>query len=396
MATANAIVAQSGGPTAVINQSLVGVVETLRNDDRFGKVFGARHGVAGMVADDLVDLSSISQNQLDLVAATPSAALGSSRDKPDKAYCERIFEKLRDRDIRYFFYIGGNDSADTCRIVNEVSDESGYELRCFHVPKTIDNDLEKNDHTPGYASAARYVGLAFMGDNLDNRALPGVKINVVMGRHAGFLTAASALMRRDSEDGPHLIYVPEATFDLERFTRDVQEIYSSLGRCQIAVSEGIHDADGQAIGAKLISGEADDHGNVQLSGSGALGDLLAEHLKKNLTAPAGQKLRVRADTLGYPQRCYPDASSVDQEEARAVGRFAAETAMRGDLDGSIAIQRAAGDSYKANITVVRLTDVAGHTRHLPEEFIVDGRNISTAFANWLRPLAGDLPAIGRL
>ncbi len=203
--TGNAVIGQSGGPTAVINQSLVGVIEGLKtglaSSGKVKTIYGMRHGVRGLVkagTEGLVDLTSIDKTKLETIARTPSAALGSTRDKPDDAYCEKILEGCRRNDIRYFFYIGGNDSADTCRIVSEKAAAAGYELHCFHVPKTIDNDLLQNDHTPGFPSAARYVALAHMGDALDNASLGGVKINIVMGRHAGFLTAAAALARGTS------------------------------------------------------------------------------------------------------------------------------------------------------------------------------------------------------
>ncbi|MEM1165125.1 MAG: 6-phosphofructokinase [Planctomycetota bacterium] len=392
----NAILAQSGGPTAVINQSLVGVVEGLRGVEAIGKVLGARHGVRGMIEEQIVELHDLPQDRLDRVAATPSAALGSTRDKPDAAYCEKIFAVLQKLDVRYFFYVGGNDSSDTCRIVNELSNDSGYELRCFHVPKTVDNDLMENDHTPGYPSAARYVAKAFMGDNLDNAAIPGIKINVIMGRHAGFLTAASALGRTDLGDGPHLICIPERAFSLDTFTQEVARCVDEHGRCQIAVSEGIHDEDGEALGAKLIKGEADAHGNVQLSGSGALGDMLADYLKKHLTPAGGTPLRVRADTLGYPQRCFPDASFIDQREARAAGRFAAEKATQGDLDGSIAIKRDSTAPYESHMERVELTDIAAKTRVMPDEFIDGTFGVTPAFTDWLRPIVGELPVVDRL
>ena len=220
----NAIIGQSGGPTAVINQSLVGVVEGLRQGLHAAgivkTIYGMRHGVKGFVKGDLVDLTDFHQDRLDRLAATPSAGLGSTRDKPDRAYCEKILEACKKHDIRYFFYIGGNDSSDTCRIVAEMAEATKYDMRCFHVPKTVDNDLMENDHTPGFPSAARFVAMACMADFMDNISLPGIKINVVMGRHAGFLTAAGALARRHdrdlnplgdqaSTDGPQLIYVPE-------------------------------------------------------------------------------------------------------------------------------------------------------------------------------------------
>ncbi|MEM9250876.1 MAG: diphosphate--fructose-6-phosphate 1-phosphotransferase, partial [Planctomycetota bacterium] len=299
----NAVVGQSGGPTAVINQSMVGVVEGLRahGNGNVAKILGAKHAVAGIVKSDFIDLTDTPQATLDLVAGTPSSALGSSRDKPDAAYCERIFEAFEKNDVRYFFYIGGNDSSDTCRIVNEVAKSKGYDLRAYHVPKTIDNDLMVNDHTPGFGSAAKFVAQALMGDNLDNKALPGVKVDIIMGRHAGFLTAASMLGRQDPSDGPHLIYVPEAPLSIDKLMSDVDRVYKDKGRCLIAMSEGVHDADGTPLAARLAeeSGseiEKDSHGNIQLSGSGALGDFISTAIKTKL----GIK-RVRADTLGYMQ-----------------------------------------------------------------------------------------------
>lgn len=397
----NAVVAQSGGPTAVINQSLVGVVEALRAAPASAgitTIFGARHGVRGMTKDEFIDLGRYSQGELDAVASTPSAALGSTRDKPDHAYCVKIVEGLKRREIRYFFYIGGNDSSDTCRIVSELSNASGYELRCFHVPKTIDNDLMMNDHTPGFASAARYVALAFSGDNLDNAALPGVKINIVMGRHAGFLTAASALARQREGDGPHLIYVPETPFDLERFASSVDACLKKHGRCLIAVSEGIQDAAGKSIAETLAAGtrERDAHGNIQLSGTGALGDLLAERLKAKLTPPGGKPPRVRADTFGYAQRYWPDASPVDAAEAREAGRAAVQAALSGETSGSIAIERVSDNPYKSRMRLVKLTDVAAKTRHMPKEFLRGDADVTPEFLDYLRPLVGPLPVFGRI
>ncbi|MEL6740797.1 MAG: diphosphate--fructose-6-phosphate 1-phosphotransferase, partial [Planctomycetota bacterium] len=345
-------------------------------------------------------------DRLELLAGTPSAGLGSTRDKPDAAYCERILKACESHNIRYFFYIGGNDSSDTCRIVNELSNEAGYELRCFHIPKTVDNDLMENDHTPGFPSAARFVAKACMADFLDNISLPGIKINVIMGRHAGFLTAASALARRDdrleaSTDGPQLIYVPEVAFDIEKFTQDVAKLYEEKGRAHIAISEGVSDAQGKSIGAKLIeNAETDAHGNVQLSGSGALGDALANHLKTALTPEGGKPVRVRADTFGYVQRCFPDPSRIDQREARGVGKYAARLAMTGDLDGSIAIKRVhepgTGQPYAAAYERVDLSAVAAKTRHMPAHFIEGHNNVSQAFIDYCRPLVGRLPLYERL
>jgi len=224
---------------------------------------------------------------------------------------------LKAHGIGAFFYIGGNDSSDTVRIVAEEARKSGHALRAMHIPKTIDNDLVGNDHTPGYPSAARFVAQAFMGVNLDNAALPGVYCAVVMGRHAGFLTAAAAMARQFPDDGPHLIYVPERTFVVDKFLADVKATYDRRGRCIIAVSEGVHDEKGEPIITKLASNvERDAHGNVQLSGTGALADLLCEEVKNKLAIK-----RVRGDTFGYLQRSFVGCvSEVDRCEA-ASGRF---------------------------------------------------------------------------
>ncbi len=403
----NAVVAQSGGPTAVINQSLVGVVEGLRLHSRgaIGSIFGARHGVKGMVEENFVDLTSTPQDVLDAVAATPSASLGSSRDKPDAAYCERVLASLKKRDIRYFFYIGGNDSSDTCRIVSEMAASTGYEMRCLHVPKTIDNDLMMSDHTPGFGSAARYVAHAFMGDNLDNASLPGIKINVVMGRHAGFMTGAAALCRQRDDDGPHLVYLPEVPFDLDRAAGEVEAVYRKHKRCLIAISEGAQDKDGTPLLIKLspAGSEKDAHGNVRLSGTGALGDALAAELSKRLTPAGGKAPRTRADTLGYAQRYWPYPSPVDSSEARLVARFAARAACEGVMSGSIAIQRIAGPGsvkpdqpYAVEFKRVELKEVAAKTRHMPAEFIAGTAGVTPAFCEWLRPLVGEMARVGRL
>lgn len=393
-----AIIGQSGGPTAVINQSLVGVIEGLRGYKAVKKVYGMRHGVDGLIKGlPMVDLSALSSEVLDRISRTPSAALGSSRAKPTDADAPKIFEACRAADIRYFFYIGGNDSSDTCRLIYEMGVKSGYELRCFHVPKTVDNDLMGNDHTPGYGSAARYVAMAFMADDRDNASLPGIKINVVMGRNAGFLTAASSLARHKDGDGPHLIYLPEVAFDPDRFIEDVKATIGKWGRCQIAVSEGIKDKDGREIGATLIQGaQTDAHGNVQLSGSGALGDALSNLIKEKIKSPSGKSPRVRADTLGYMQRCWPEPSPVDSTEARAVGVKAANEAMNGATDGSIAIARTSNHPYKIEKRLIKLGEVAAKTRHMPPEFIHGHHDVSKAFIEYARPLVGDLPNFAHL
>ncbi len=389
------MIGQSGGPTAVINQSLVGIVETLRGIPGIDKIYGAVHAVRGMVSNHLVELQDLSQELLEKIALTPSAALGSCRDKPDEAYCRQILKSFAEQNIRYFFYIGGNDSSDTCRIINEMAIKDHYELRCFHVPKTIDNDLMCNDHTPGFASAAKFVAQAFMGDNCDNRALPGIKINVIMGRHAGFLTAAAMLARQNPNDGPHLIYVPEVAFDPEQFVADVKRIYQAQGRCLIAVSEGIHDAQGTPMLTKLAPQvEKDDHGNVQLSGTGALGDFLVTLIKSKLDSG----VRVRADTFGYLQRSFAGIySKVDAKEARQAGATAAQLATAGQFsDGSIAIVRTSDSPYTVAFNRVELSDVAAKTQVLDERYLLNGNDIHPSFIDYLAPLVPDLPQLGTL
>jgi 6-phosphofructokinase 1 len=384
MPSGKILVAQGGGPTAVINQSLVGVVLEARRFRDVRLVYGARHGVRGIVDEDFVDLTQETSHNLELVAGTPASALGSTRDKPDLKYCQEIFKVLRAHQIEHFFYIGGNDSSDTVRIVSEEAIKAAYPLRVIHIPKTIDNDLVGSDHTPGFPSAARFVAQAFAGANLDNAALPGVYIGVVMGRHAGFLTAASALGKKFPDDGPHLIYLPERVFEIERFLADVKATYERHGRCVVAVSEGIHDASGTPILARLAKDlERDAHGNVQLSGSGALADLLCEEIKAKLKIK-----RVRGDTFGYMQRSFIGCTSdVDQREAREVGEKAVQFAMWGSTDGSVAIKRTG--FYSVDYELLPLAAVAGKTRTMEDEFITaSGTDVTDAFRLYLRPLLG--------
>ncbi|MFQ5763508.1 MAG: 6-phosphofructokinase [Rhodospirillales bacterium] len=387
MANAKVLIAQGGGPTAVINESLVGAALTSRGFDDVDAVYGAFHGVRGIVDEDFIDLSRETEGNLERVAKTPCSALGSTRDKPDLAYCQDIFHVLQAHGIGTFFYIGGNDSSDTLRILADEAAKADYPLRCVHIPKTIDNDLMVNDHTPGYPSAARFVASAFAGVNLDNRALPGVYVGVVMGRHAGFLTAASALARKYPDDGPHLIYLPERDFSGDAFLDGVKAAWEKYGRCVVAVSEGIHDEKGEPMVTQLAKEvETDAHGNVQLSGTGALADLLCAAIRDN----TGIK-RVRGDTFGYLQRSFLGCvSDVDQREARAVGEAAAGFARDGPGDGSATIHRTGnGDSYGAEYKLSPLEDVAGKTKVMADDFIADdGTDVTGAFEDYLRPLIG--------
>ena len=379
------LVAQGGGPTAVINQTIVGVTLEARKFAQVTAVYGAVHGVRGIIHEDFLDLTRETTHNLERVADTPSSALLSTRDKPDEEYCARMFKVMRKHDIRYFFYVGGNDSADTVRIINQQAKSSSYEFRAVHIPKTVDNDLAVNDHCPGYGSAARFVSQAFMGLNLDNRALPGVLVGVVMGRHAGFLTAASALARKYVEDGPHLIYLPERTFVREQFLADVERIQREYGRCVVAVSEGVQDASGVPVIVSLSHrSEQDAHGNVQLSGTGLLGDLLADLVRDNLKIK-----RVRADTFGYLQRSFMGVvSDRDAHEARELGEIAVQYAMWDNVDGSMVIRRPVLN-YSVTYGLVPLAEVAGKTRVMPDEFINQEANgVTDQFHHYCRPLVG--------
>lgn len=388
----NVVIAQSGGPSMVINASLAGAVLAARSKiagRRIGRIYGAVHGIEGILKGDYLDLRKVSEKKLRAIASTPSSALGSCRHKPNLEDCKRIFEEFRRKEVGYFFYIGGNDSADAARIVAEEAEKAGYPLVCFHIPKTIDNDLRSCDHTPGYGSAARFVACAIKGDDLDNRALGGVKIDVIMGRDAGFLAAASALARQRPDDGPHLIYLPETVFSEERFVRDVKSAMKKFGRCVIAVSEGIRGKDGIPMGAKLADGERDSHGNVQMSGTGALGDALARIIK----AKCGIK-RVRADTFGYLQRSFPGVvSQTDREEAFLAGAAAVQAALEsGETKGTIGIVREDSKKYKVAYAVRPILDAAKETRSMPREFIAsNGCDVTQAFIDYARPLVGELP-----
>lgn len=398
----NAVVGQAGGPTVVINQSLVGVIQEVQKYGHIRNLYGARHGVQGIINEQFYDLLRQPTHMLDLVAKTPAAALGSTRDKPDRAYCERIFEVFRKHDVRYFFYVGGNDSATTARIVNTLAQDAKYSLRVIHIPKTIDNDLLVTDHSPGYGSAAKFVATAFMGDNLDNRALPGVKINILMGRHAGFITAASILARQREDDGPHLVYLPERPFSIDRFVNDVEAVHDRYGRCLVAVSEGICDEKGQLWAAKVSvvkqdALETDQFGNVQLSaGSGSLADYLAGSLK----ARCKKIRRVRADTFGYLQRSFPGCySEVDAWEARLVGQMAVSYSLDAEVDGSVALTRLPGTTYAVGTRLVDLAAVAPDeepkTSAMPDHYITDGaNNVHSSYREYVAPLVGDLPKVG--
>ena len=361
------VIAQGGGPTAVINQTMAGATIEAMKRHPGARVLGARHGVRGVRDGDYVELSAIPEKELLRIAGTPSAALGSTRDKPDAAYCDLVLKGLKKAGADAFIYIGGNDTSGTQQI---LQDAAGGSMAFVHAPKTIDNDLEENDHTPGFISAAEFVAGAFLSVDLDFRALPGIYVAIVMGRHAGFLTAASAAWQMDRDSGPHLIYVPERAFAVDRFIDDVKRTMDRHKRCIVAVSEGVSTADGRSLVETIVGSdkvERDAHGNVKLSGSDlnrAFEQALAEKLPGK---------RARVDALGYmPRGSIAAISAVDQKEAFDAGAFAVGVAAEGG--GSVALQ------FDGKATVLRkvpLANVAGKTRHMPASYLdADGTSLS--------------------
>jgi 6-phosphofructokinase 1 len=427
----NLVVGQSGGPTAVINQSLVGVVQEAKRHGLIDKILGARNGVEGVLREDFVNLGAEPDHVLEAVAQTPSAGLGSCRFKPKEEDCRKIFDIFTKHNVRYFFYIGGNDSALSAGITNKIAQEANYDLVVFHVPKTIDNDLLVTDHCPGYGSAGRYVAQCFMGNDTDNRSLPGIKIDICMGRNAGWLTAASALARVCPGDGPHLIYLPERAYSLKTILEDIDSAYQRHGRALIALSEGVADSDGylflesDKVRAELkemgmsaiidgfdaqgkiedLSGGAkrDAFGHTQLSGSGALADFLSAAVKIHLFKKYAKKFRVRADTLGYAQRSMSGVvSPSDAAEAREAGRAAVLSAVAGEQSGSICFRRLPSHFGKYHCEPFRapLEDVSGvnfpkgvkQYRPMEDHYIASsGNDVTPEFIEWARPLVGPLP-----
>jgi 6-phosphofructokinase len=376
------VIAQGGGPTAVINQTVAGAtLEALRRNPK-ARVLGAKHGVRGCRKADFVDLSRLSESDLRRFADTPNSGLGSTRDKPDAQYCGDILEALRKASARTFIYIGGNDTADTMRILAE---QAGDEIAFVHAPKTIDNDLVENDHTPGFISAAWFVAAAFLSADLDFRAMPGIYAGIVMGRHAGFLTASGAAWRSAQGDGPHLLYLPERGFSVKQLIADVAAVRDKYGRCIIAMSEGVHGEDGRPLLESLrVEIERDAHGNVQLTG-GDLGVAMMGALSE-----AFPKVRVRVDTFGYLPRAFPGmASEVDRREAFEAGVHAIEAAQSGSASVTLKLEE-----DRIVCRAVPLARVAGRTRLMPDSFIApSGPDISDEGRAYLDRLVPKRPDV---
>ncbi len=385
----NAIFGQSGGPTSVINASAAGVITEALKSDSIPQVFGAANGIRGILDEKFYDMSKEDPKELELLKTTPSSALGSVRYKladPEKDPTDynRLLEVFKKYNIRYFFYNGGNDSMDTCNKVSKFMQKSGYECRVMGVPKTIDNDLFATDHCPGYASAAKYVATSTMEVYHDARVYdtPMVCVLEVMGRNAGWLTAATALASYKGA-GPDLIYLPEIDFDMDRFIADSKRIYEkNNGKLIVAASEGIRDKDGKYISeyGSSLANEKDSFGHAQLGGTGAV---LADILKKEL------KCKARAIEFSLLQRCASHiASKTDVEETFIAGQKAVQYAVEGVTDHMVAYERAEKDGkYVCNYVLVNLSQVANTEKKIPREWITeDGTGLTEEYVKYALPL----------
>jgi len=384
----NAIFGQSGGPTSVINASAAGVITEALKQDCINKVYGAANGIKGILDEKFYDMGMEDPKELELLKTTPSSALGSVRykladpDVDDTDY-KRLLEVFKKYDIRYFFYNGGNDSMDTCNKVSKFMQKVGYECRVIGVPKTIDNDLAETDHCPGYGSAARYVATSTMEVYLDARVYdtPMVCVLEVMGRNAGWLTAATALAAYKGL-GPDLIYLPEIEFDMDKFIKDAKEVYEkNNGKLIIAVSEGIKDKNGEYIseyGSDLAK-EKDAFGHSQLGGTA---QVLASVLKKEL------KCKARAIEFSLLQRCAAHCGSkTDVEESFKAGQLAVKYAVEGYTDYMVAYEREPGSEYKCNFKLVELHKVANAEKKIPREWITEnGTGLTQAYIDYALPL----------
>jgi 6-phosphofructokinase len=387
------VVGQSGGPTAVINASLAGVIQEAARHDAITGTYGMRHGVQGLLREDLVDLGAESSKSVELLKYTPSAALGSSRYKLADSDYDRILAVLRAHDIRYFLYIGGNDSADTSDRLGALAVREDYELRVIGIPKTIDNDLVETDHCPGYPSVARWLATAVRDAGLDTEAIgvvDTVKVIETMGRDTGWITAATALARTHADAAPHLIYLPERPLRQAEFLADAERVYRSLGHVVVAVCEGQRDESGQYLAASASAVDTDRFGHPQLGGAAAvLCDLISSELG----------IKARFDKPGTIQRVSAAlASPVDVDEAWRAGRAAVAQAVSGATRQMMAIVRVSGDPYRSETTLVPLERVANKVRPVPGEFIAEsGNDVTPAFLEYVSPLlGGPLPTYARL
>ena len=378
--------AQSGGPTSVINASACGVFEEAFKHGEITQVLGAAHGVVGILNDQLYDMGKEDKDEIHRLLTTPSSALGSCRYKlkdykDDETDYLRILEVFKKHNIRFFFYNGGNDSMDTCNKIGEFVNAHGYECNVVGVPKTIDNDLYGIDHCPGYASAAKYIATTCMEIDHDARVFDKGMITIIeiMGRHAGWLTAASAIATY-AGNGPDLIYVPEVNFDLDKFTNDVKAIYEKNGKVIVAVSEGIHDKQGKFI-AEYAATDAkrDAFGHVQLGGTASY---LVAYLRNKIDT------KYRAIEFSLMQRCAAHlASKTDVEEAYAEGVAAVQAAVDGKSNIMVGVVRKPSKKYETVIKEFPLSECANTEKVLPAEYInKEGNMITKSFLDYVLPL----------
>ena len=390
--TGACIIGQSGGPTAVINASAQGVIQTALKADCITRVLGAAHGIKGVLEDKLYDMSQEDPAELDLLQYTPSSALGSCRykladpDVDDTDY-KRILEIFEKYNVRYFFYNGGNDSMDTCNKISKYMQKVGYECRIMGVPKTIDNDLNGTDHCPGFASAAKYIATSIMEVYRDCHVYDTGMITIIecMGRHAGWLTAAAELANLSGE-GPDFIYVPEVDFDMDQFLADVTARYEQNKNCMVAVSEGIHYADGSFVSEAKTSA-TDGFGHAQLGG-------LAAHLAAVVKEKTGAK--VRGIELSLLQRCAAHcASGTDIQESFASGKAAVEAALAGETDKMVGFVCTRENGYHCETKLFELSKVANFEQKLPLEWINDAHNgVTKEFVDYCLPLIqGETPMV---
>ena len=379
------IIGQSGGPTSVINTSVLGAIETALDCPSITRVLGAAHGIKGVLDDQLLDIDKEDREELKLLRYTPSSALGSCRykladpDVDDTDY-KRILEIFKKYDVRYFFYNGGNDSMDTCNKISKFMMKSGYECRVMGIPKTIDNDLFGTDHCPGYASASKYIATSCMEIYQDARVYDTGMVCIVeiMGRHAGWLTAAAGLATAQGA-GPDLIYLPETDFDMDKFLSDVKKVYEQQGNCLVAVSEGIHYADGSFVSEAKTSA-TDGFGHAQLGGLAAM---LADKVKSELG------VKVRGIELSLLQRCAAHcASKTDVDESYMAGKAAVENAVAGKTDFMPGFKCTRGaDGYKCEIELLPLSQVANTEKKVPREWInAEGNGVTQEFIDYALPL----------
>ncbi len=375
----NAIIAQSGGPTAVINNSVAGVVQTWQKLKFKGKIYAGLNGIKGVLEEDIIDLAYQDKAVIEGFRYTPGAGLYSCRYKVLPEDQKKLINICRKHDIRYFFYNGGNDSMDTAYKTMLAAEAMGYDMRVIGVPKTVDNDLPFTDHTPGYGSAAKYLATSVLETGIDLMSVSTknkVTILEAMGRNAGWLTAAGALAKRSPDDAPHLVYLPEVVFDIVAFLKDVEAVYKRLGYVYVVASEGIKNAKGEYIAA---GGSIDAFGHAQLSGAG-------DALKQIVEAELG--IKARCNTLGTAQRSAMHfASLTDANEAYMVGAKAVELVMAGESGIMVTLERASGSEYVCTTGKVGLAKVANVEKKVPLNWIVPaGNNVTKDFVDYARPL----------